>query len=144
MFMFLGEAVRKSDEWYTPKYVFDALGCVFKLDVSSPAAGRTFVPAARFVASGSLEEVWSGSVWMIPPLGGRNGLVPRLSRFFDHGNGIALVPNRTSAPWFQSACQQADTVLFTPKLRFVRPDGSEGKPSNGTALLSAGETGTLN
>lgn len=26
----------KSDEWYTPKYVFDALGVVFDLDVAHP------------------------------------------------------------------------------------------------------------
>lgn len=24
-----------SDEWYTPKYIFDALNCQFDLDVSS-------------------------------------------------------------------------------------------------------------
>lgn len=136
------ESSGKSDEWYTPKHVFDALGCVFDMDVASPATGKTFVPAARFISSGSLEACWSGFVWMNPPFGGRNGLAPWLRKFFEHANGIALVPDRTSAPWFRDAWRQADAVLFTPKLRFIRPDGSEGKsPSNGTALLSAGSMG---
>ncbi len=137
------ETTGKSDEWYTPKHVFDALGCSFDMDVAAPAAGVTFVPAASFISSDSLETNWYGFVWMNPPFGGRNGLAPWLRKFFDHGNGIALVPDRTSAPWFRDAWQYADAVLFTPKLRFIRPDGSEGKsPSNGTALLASGSKAT--
>ncbi len=79
---------------------------------------------------------------MNPPFGGRNGIAPWLDRFFDHGNGIALSPDRTSAPWFFDAWRQADLVLFTPKIKFLRPDGSAGKsPSNGTALMAAGDRG---
>lgn len=38
--------------------------------------------------------------------------------------------------------ERSDIVPFTPKLRFIRPDGSVGKsPSNGTALLAVGKTG---
>lgn len=50
------------------------------------------------------------------------------------------MPDRTSAPWFREAWSVADLVLFTPKLRFHRPDGSVEKcPSNGTALIGVGE-----
>jgi hypothetical protein len=77
---------------------------------------------------------------MNPPFGGRNGLEPWLGKFFVHGNGIALVPDRTSAPWFQHAWRKANAVLFTRKIRFLRPDGTEGKsPSCGTALFAAGD-----
>ncbi len=135
------ESHGKSDEWYTPKHVFDALECAFDLDVAAPAT-LTSVPARRFLTANSLESPWDGFVWMNPPFGGRNGLVPWLEKFFDHGDGVALVPDRTSAPWFQEAWQQADAVLFTPKLKFVRSDGSLGKsPSNGTALMAAGIRG---
>lgn len=137
------ESAGKSDEWYTPGHVFEALGCDFDIDVAAPEAATTFVPATSYISSGSLEAVWEGYIWMNPPFGGRNGLAPWLTKFFAHGNGIALVPDRTSAPWFREAWRQADAVLFTPKLRFIRPDGSEGKsPSNGTALFSVGELGT--
>ncbi|WP_112437334.1 DNA N-6-adenine-methyltransferase [Rhizobium sp.] len=129
----------RSDEWYTPKHVFDALGCHFDMDVASPATGTTHVPATSFLSADSLQAEWSGFVWMNPPFGGRNGLEPWLTKFFRHGNGIALTPDRTSAPWFRDAWKHAELVLFTPKLRFIRPDGSEGKsPSNGTALWAVG------
>ena len=136
------EAAGQSDEWYTPKYIFDALGCEFDLDVAHPPRAGTHVPSVLWYSDRSLEREWFGFVWMNPPFGGRNALDPWLSKFFDHGNGIALTPDRTSAPWFRNAWARADLVLFTPKVRFIRPDGTEGKsPSTGTALWAAGETG---
>lgn len=80
---------------------------------------------------------------MNPPFGGRNGLVPWLDKFFDHGNGIALTPDRTSAPWWQAAARRADAMLFVDgKIRFMRPDGSVGvSPSNGTCLFASGNKG---
>lgn len=134
------EASGQSNEWFTPAHVFQALGCTFDLDVAAPRDFTTAVPALAFLHERGLERPWSGFVWMNPPFGGRNGLQPWLERFFDHGNGIALTPDRTSAPWFQWAWSRADRVLFTPKLKFLRPDGTCGKsPSNGTALWAAGD-----
>lgn len=131
-----------SDEWFTPRRVFDALGCTFDLDVATSSSPHVSVPARGQIFSRSLESDWQGFVWMNPPFGGRNGLAPWLDKFFDHGNGIALTPDRTSAPWFQSAWPRADMVMFTPKLRFIRPDGTEGKsPSNGTCLWAVGAQG---
>lgn len=134
------ERLGESDEWYTPKYIFDAFGCRFDLDVAAPFSGPLHVPADGWIYERSLERAWSGFVWMNPPFGGRNGLVPWLDRFFAHGNGIALTPDRTSAPWWQNAAAKADGILFVAgKIRFIRPDGSEGKsPSNGTTLFAAG------
>lgn len=134
------DTLGKSDEWYTPPHVFAALGCVFDMDVAAPADVVTHVPATTFITADSLQALWTGFVWMNPPFGGRNGLEPWMTKFFDHADGIALTPDRTSAPWFRKAWPLADMVLFTPKLRFLRPDGSEGKsPSNGTALWAKGE-----
>ena len=136
----------KSDEWYTPKYVFDALGCKFDLDVAAPTVfWETHVPASCFLYTNSLERLWKPNafVWMNPPFGGRNSLVPWLNKFFEHDNGIALTPDRTSAPWWQEAFRWSDAALFVGgKIRFLRPDGSEGKsPSNGTTLFAAGPRG---
>lgn len=137
------ETAGASDEWYTPPHIFDALGCRFDLDVAAPFAGPTHVPCDGWFYDRSLERHWSGFIWANPPFGGRNALAPWLDKFFAHGNGIALVPDRTSAPWFQEAWPKADAILFTRKIRFLRPDGSEGvSPSNGTALMAAGKKGT--
>lgn len=133
----------RSDEWYTPPAVFDALGCRFDLD-AAPArhVTKSHVPAAEIVVGDGLAADWDGFVWLNPPFGGRNGIAPWLDRFFDHGNGIALTPDRTSAPWFWNAWERADLVLFTRKIRFLRPDGTEGvSPSNGTALWAVGDRG---
>lgn len=131
-----------SDEWYTPRYIFDALGKEFDLDVAAPVSGGPHVPASRWITADrdGLKTVWGGFVWMNPPFGGRNGLVPWLTRFFDHGNGLALTPDRTSAPWWQDANRRADATLFVAgKVKFLRPDGSEGKsPGTGTTLFAAG------
>lgn len=132
------EATGQSDEWYTPQYVFDALDCVFDLDVAAAPSGAN-VPARRFERRDGLAAVWRGFVWMNPPFGGRNGLEPWLNKFISHGNGIALTPDRTSAPWFQHWAPRAQLMLFMPKVRFIRPDGTEGKsPSTGTVLWGVG------
>jgi len=133
------ESLGQSGEWYTPPHVFEALGERFDLDVAHPRASKPVTPCDGYYSHNSLNLDWFGFVWMNPPFGGRNGLKPWLDKFFAHSNGIALTPDRTSAPWFRDAWAGADLVLFTPKLKFLRPDGSAGKsPSCGTALFAAG------
>lgn len=130
-----------TDEWYTPPHVFRALEASFDTDVASPGAAVTpWIPAGMFIRSNSLATHWSGFVWMNPPFGARNGIVPWLEKFFVHGNGIALVPDRTSAPWWQQFAPRADLVLFVaPKLKFIGANGKPGRsPAQGTCLLGAG------
>lgn len=132
-----------TDEWYTPRHVFDALGCEFDMDVAAPRLGPRYVPAREWLCDtqDGLSHPWSGFVWMNPPFGGRNALSPWLDRFFDHGNGIALTPDRTSAPWWQDAANRCDAMLLTRgKIKFERPDGSVGaSPGAGVTLWAAGE-----
>lgn len=135
------QCVGATDEWYTPPHVFRALGCAFDADVASPGQHVTpWIPACRFITQRSLAEEWQGFVWMNPPFGGRNALAPWLEKFFAHGNGIALTPDRTSAPWWQQFAPLADLVLFVaPKIKFIGADGQPGKsPAQGTCLMGAG------
>jgi len=136
--------VGASDDWYTPPFVFDALGLTFDLDPCSPGAGH-WVPARRVFTKDDdgLQQDWgNGMVWMNPPFGGRNGQVPWLRKFFDHGRGIALVAARTSAGWFHDEAPRATSILFPKgKTKFIRPDGSVGgSPGTGVVLLAAGDT----
>lgn len=138
------QSLGATDEWYTPAHVFEAMGVRFDLDVSAP---RCRCPAYDWCDTAfthdSLTREWFGFVWMNPPFGGRNGLVPWLRKFFTHGRGVALVPDRTSAPWWQDFAPQADALLFVrSKIRFLRPDGTEGaSPAQGTTLMGAGTDG---
>ena len=133
-------SIGASNEWYTPKMVFAALGTTFDLDVANAAEDGAHVPCERRISDDSLTTPWSGFIWMNPPFGGRNGLVPWMDRFFQHGNGIALTPDRTSAPWWQASARRADAILFTDgKIRFERPDGTVGmSPGSGVTLWAAG------
>ena len=134
------EASGETDEWYTPRYIFDALGDHFDLDVAAPVNGPRHVPCSGWFSSGALERAWNGYIWMNPPFGHQSTKRAWLRKFFEHGNGIALVPDRTSAPWFQEYAPQADAICWiSPKIKFERPDGSiGGQPGTGTALLAAG------
>lgn len=138
------EQAGESDEWYTPKFIFDALGVEFDVDVASPPEGPRYVPARSFISWNSLETRWDGLVWMNPPFGHQSTKRAWLKRFFEHGNGIALLPDRTSAPWFQEMAPKADLMCFmNGKVKFERPDGSIGKsPGTGTVLVASGKLAT--
>jgi hypothetical protein len=110
-----------------------------------PALGQMtpWIPARRFLTCHGLAAPWSGYVWMNPPFGPRNGIVPWLEKFFAHGNGIALVPDRTSAPWWQQFAPRAELILFvSPKIKFIAANGAPGcAPAQGTSLLAVGHQG---
>jgi hypothetical protein len=133
-----------TDEWFTPPSVFNALGCEFDMDVASPGQTTTpWIPAKAFITENGLSVPWTGFIWMNAPFGGRNGLIPWLERFFAHGNGIALVPDRTSAPWWQAAASKAELILFIDgKLKFIDAKGVPGAaPAQGTCLFAVGQQG---
>ncbi len=133
------EQLGKSDEWYTPKYIFDALGIEFDLDVASPEQ-KTFVPAINIFTERSLEKEWIGVVWCNPPFGGRNGIIPWGDKFINHANGVMLTPDRTSCDWWQNLVGETEAHLHIKgKVKFMRPDGTYGnQPSNGTTLFAMG------
>ena len=137
------EAAGVSDEWYTPRYIFEAIGLEFDLDVAAPRLGPRHVPCMEWFCDtqDGLAQTWEGLVWMNPPFGHQSTKRKWLKKFFEHGNGIALLPDRTSAPWWQEFAPLADVVLFVaPKVKFERPNGSIGEsPGTGTTLFAAGE-----
>ena len=87
-----------TDDWYTPPNIFDALGLIFDLDPCSPGPAH-WVPARKIYTKedDGLVQPWSGTVFMNPPFGRRNGHVPWLRKFLAHGDGIAIVRAYTHA-----------------------------------------------
>lgn len=135
------QSVGATDEWYTPAWIFDALRVEFDTDAASPGAAVVpWVPARTHISSESLSQVWQGATWLNPPFGARNGIRPWLQKLATHGNGMALVPNRTGSDWWQDFAQQADALLFVRgKVKFLRPDGTEGEsPGYGNVLMAFG------
>lgn len=134
-------SIGKSDDWYTPREIFDALRLTFDLDPCSPGAGH-WVPARKVytIDDDGLAQPWEGLVFMNPPFGGRNGHVPWLEKFLAHANGIGVVRAYTSSKWFHDHAIKADLILAPRgKTKFIRPDGSIGKsPGHGVVLLGMG------
>lgn len=135
-------SVGLSDEWFTPPSIFNALNLVFDVDVASPGKSH-WVPSRKVYTKddNGLSKEWTGLVFMNPPFGGRNGQVPWLEKFVEHGNGIAIVAARTSSKWFQDIIPRTDAILFpNGKTKFIRPDGSIGKsPGTGVVIIAMGE-----
>lgn len=133
----------KTDEWYTPKDLLQAIGQVYDLDPCSPGRNKCNVTTLNVytIWDNGLTQDWEGFVFMNPPFGGRNSHIPWLVKFLKHGDGIAIVRAYTSAAWFHDYAIKADAMLFPRgKTKFVRPDGTVGKaPGHGIVLLAMGE-----
>jgi hypothetical protein len=99
-----------SDDYYTPAWVFEALGLTFDLDVCAPPGGVAWVPASRYFtkADDGLSQPWEGRVWMNPPF---SEAMTWVDRFVAHGHGIALVPQAKSA-WQQRLWATADGLAL--------------------------------
>lgn len=88
---------KKNDNLRTPEYIYDPLG-PFDLD---PCAGE-FTNIARenwWDGDGrdGLTEEWNGFVWCNPPFSQKELWIEKMK---SHGNGILILPERASAPWF--------------------------------------------
>ncbi|HUS88304.1 MAG TPA: DNA N-6-adenine-methyltransferase [Desulfosporosinus sp.] len=114
----------ESKEWYTPKYIFDALGLTFDLDPCSPGADVIpWIPARQHLTltDNGRNAPWHGSVWMNPPYGSDT---PKwMEHLAAHGNGIALVFSRTDVKWFHKYIPKADAICFIKgRVQFIPAD----------------------
>jgi hypothetical protein len=100
-----------NDEWYTPAWLFEALGVKFDLDPCSPGVPPSAVPSRQHFtkADNGLLAPWAGSVWLNPPFGDKRAWYDRM---LDHGHGIALMPNRTETHDLQTYMEAASALLF--------------------------------
>lgn len=114
----------ESKEWYTPEYIFDALGLEFDLDPCSPGADIVpWIPAERHLTylDDGLSAHWQGRVWLNPPYG------MDTPKWLEHlaatGNGIGLVFARTDTRWFHKCVPLADAICFIRgRVQFVAAD----------------------
>ena len=129
----------KTVEWYTPPWVFEALGLSFDLDPCSPPGGLPWVPAVSHysAADNGLIREWRGRVWLNPPYGDLTSKF--LARMHEHRHGVALVFARTDTNWFHNYAAKADAILFIHgRLAFVPSGEIKGKSGAGagSALIA--------
>ena len=129
-----------TDDYYTPPYIFEALGLHFDLDVAAPVGGISWIPTKRYltVADDGLTTPWDGLVWMNPPYSAPNDWV---YKFIDHKNGICLVPT-SKANWFKYLWENSDGALvLPPNLKFIRGN-SHAQIQYQTMMFSVGKVAT--
>lgn len=129
-----------SDEWYTPKWMIDALG-PFDLDPCSPK-DRPFDTATVHWTKeqDGLLMPWGKSfVWLNPPYS-RQLLRQFVEKLAQHNNGIALLINRQDNLLFQEVIfPKATSMLFMRhRVKFLHPDGRTSNPPTGHCLVAFG------
>lgn len=104
------QAETTTDDYYTPRWVFERMGIDFDLDVCSPPGGVPWIPAARHftMTDDGLAQDWHGRVWMNPPY---SMPAPWVDRFAEHRNGVALVACTKNAGSMR-LLSEADAVCF--------------------------------
>lgn len=132
--------LNEGDEWYTPKWLFDALGVTFAIDVCSPPdLTHVNVPAEEHytVEDDGLAQTWHGTVWCNPPYSKPE---PWARRMIHHGDGLLLVHMPMNAGWCVDVWQSCDAIRLFQAMEFVRPDGSTQRPGYWLQLAAFGET----
>ena len=133
--------MNKSDEYYTPKWIFDTLKIQFDLDVAAPRGGVIWLPATNHfsIENNGLTQQWTGKVWMNPPF---SKPTPWVEKFIAHANGVALLPYSKSN-WFDKLWQVADGLAtLTPRLKFEHVDTGTTSILMPCLLVSMGEVCT--
>ena len=129
---------KTSDDYYTPKWVFDALGLQFDIDVASPVGGISWIPAKRYFTQydDGLAQDWGGQrVWMNPPY---SKPAPWIDKWLKNGNGFCLVQISKSG-WFNELWQQSEAIALMPvNMKFINGSDGSGSISWPTMLCVVG------
>lgn len=131
-----------SVDWYTPPWIFEAMGIGFDLDPCAPKGGVPWIPAQRVYSlpDDGLALPWTGRVWLNPPYGKHTG--NWLAKMHQHRDGVALVFARTDCKWFHDSVVYADAILFMKgRVKFVDGLGmtNGSGAGSGSMLVAWGE-----
>jgi ParB family chromosome partitioning protein len=136
-------------EWYTPPEFVDAARAVLgAIDVDPASAER----AQETVRAGTyytkeddgLSRPWAGRLWLNPPYEKKlvDAFTEKLVNHYRAGDvteAVVLVNNATDTEWFCRLAAAASAACFpSRRIKFLRPEGEDGAPLQGQALLYLG------
>jgi len=125
-----------ADDCYTPKWVFDAMGVTFDLDVAAPAGGSWFVPHRAYLtaADDGLATDWHGTVWCNPPY---SAFGPWARKWAEHPSGALMGTYTPGTSWTPVVFAAADAVALIT-CEFVRPHDKPIRPMHGLFVAFRG------
>ena len=134
----------QGDEWYTPSWLFDALGIdKFWADVCAPLdRTHSAVPAERHftIEDDGLAQPWDGIVWCNPPYSKPEPWARRMIHHRDGGLLLTHIP--MNAGWCVDMWEVCDGIRLFQAMEFVRPDGSSQRPGYWLQLAAFGPVAT--
>jgi hypothetical protein len=112
---------KENNDYYTPEWIFDALGETYDLDVCAPTGGVPWLPAKNHydLEADGLVQPWHGFVWCNPPY---SKPTPFIDKFLAHGYGIMLVQVSKSNAFVKLWNEAHGICLLPPKLKFVHKE----------------------
>lgn len=106
-----------SNEWTTPRDLFDELDAEFHFDLDAASTDENALCARHFTkADDGLTQEWVGNVWLNPPYGREIGKwMRKASEYRGGGVVVCLVPARTDTRWWHDW-----VVGHASEVRFIR------------------------
>ena len=126
--------LKKNDCLKTPEWVYKSLG---KIDLDPCAGLDTNIGKENWTLEdgfNGLDMMWYGFVYCNPPFSQKEEWAEKM---IEHGNGILILPERGSAPWFGPLAQAAGAYwVMGKKINFV---GGPSSNNLGSVLFTFGE-----
>lgn len=125
--------MKKNDCLQTPEWVYSELG---HIDLDPCAGIGTNIGKTNWLiqdGENGLERDWFGFVYCNPPFSQKELWAEKM---IAHGNGILILPERGSAPWFGPLAQAAGSYwVMGKKINFV---GGPSSNNLGSCLFPFG------
>lgn len=125
--------LKKNDCLQTPSWIYEALG---EIDLDPCAGLSTEIGRINWrieLNQNGLLRDWFGFVYCNPPFSQKEQWAAKM---IEHGNGILILPERGSAPWFGPLAQSAGAYfVMGKKINFI---GGPSSNNLGSVLFPFG------
>jgi hypothetical protein len=109
--------MKKNDCLQTPRWVYESLG---QIDLDPCASHDAKIGIKNYVLAygdNGLELEWNGFVYCNPPFSQKHEWIKKMQ---EHRNGILILPERGSAPWFGPLAKDAGCYfVLGRKINFI-------------------------
>lgn len=112
-----------TDDWYTPRWIFDSAAITFDMDVASPMDPEfQHVPARRYITAvdDGLTTPWAGTVWCNPPY---SGSTPWVEKWAAHDGPAMLLVPAVKSRWVGTMLNATEAMTLLT-VEFIRPGGA--------------------